>query len=287
VFAKQCRYGKNKGFTLIELLVVISIIALLLSILMPSLARVKEQAKKVVCSAGLHQQALSFATYSSDNNSKYPPGVNWGHFPFAGLINSTPTPNMGYDTGNSSTWEYSGQASLLVGGYLDDGIYFFCPAARRSHQFTYEWLLEIALAGVSSFDFTKMTSEVFDYIATGYPYWVGYRDDPALFGSKRANRVASNANDRSDKVIVTDVITTNTEGPDCVSDPGYIADWEVQAVNHLDGDKVAGGNLLRNGGDVTWERFGDMFDEGLDTDGHYKRMMSENPYWGGVLFSWF
>jgi len=40
---------KRRGFTLIELLVVISIIALLMAILMPALARVRNQAKTVIC----------------------------------------------------------------------------------------------------------------------------------------------------------------------------------------------------------------------------------------------
>jgi len=60
----------QKGFTLIELLVVISIIALLLAILMPSLQRVKQQAQSVVCKTHLKQLTMAMVLLSEDNDSK-------------------------------------------------------------------------------------------------------------------------------------------------------------------------------------------------------------------------
>ena len=57
-----------RGFTLIELLVVIAIIALLLSILMPALQRVKKQARAVACVANLHQWGLIWKMYCDEND---------------------------------------------------------------------------------------------------------------------------------------------------------------------------------------------------------------------------
>jgi len=71
------RWIGKPAFTLIELLVVISIIALLLSILMPALTKVKEQARIVVCKTNLHQWGLGLQTYMSDNNDKMLASVTW------------------------------------------------------------------------------------------------------------------------------------------------------------------------------------------------------------------
>jgi len=57
------RKKRNKAFTLIELLVVIAIIALLLSIMMPALRKVKEQARKVVCASNLSQTGKALEAY--------------------------------------------------------------------------------------------------------------------------------------------------------------------------------------------------------------------------------
>ncbi len=59
------------GFTLIELLVVIAIIALLLSILMPALRRVKYQAKRIQCMNNMKSQIVIQKLYALDYDGKY------------------------------------------------------------------------------------------------------------------------------------------------------------------------------------------------------------------------
>lgn len=73
----------KRGFTLIELLVVISIIAMLLAVLMPTLHRVRLQAQKVVCTSNLKQLSIGMQVYcqSNDDNTIYNLQVG-GHFWF-------------------------------------------------------------------------------------------------------------------------------------------------------------------------------------------------------------
>ena len=59
------------AFTLIELLVVISIIAVLMCVMMPSLARAREQAKRVVGSSNIRQLFIANLAYSTENDSAF------------------------------------------------------------------------------------------------------------------------------------------------------------------------------------------------------------------------
>jgi prepilin-type N-terminal cleavage/methylation domain-containing protein len=67
---------KKRGFTLIELLVVISIIALLLSILLPALGKVKEAGRRIVCLSLLRSFGTANATYAAGNNGYFVPFSN-------------------------------------------------------------------------------------------------------------------------------------------------------------------------------------------------------------------
>ena len=63
---------KRKGFTLVELLVVIAIIALLMGILMPALAKVRQLANRMACGTNLSGIGKAILIYSNDNDDDYP-----------------------------------------------------------------------------------------------------------------------------------------------------------------------------------------------------------------------
>ncbi len=77
----------RRGFTLVELLVVIGIIALLISILLPTLNRARESSKRIACMSNLRQMMVAATGYMAENQGNFPyqgassPGVSDALFP--------------------------------------------------------------------------------------------------------------------------------------------------------------------------------------------------------------
>jgi prepilin-type N-terminal cleavage/methylation domain-containing protein len=90
--------NRRRAFTLIELLVVVAIIALLIAILLPSLGRAREQARRTACGTNLHGYGIAIQTYITEYNKPMTSLQN----PFGGS-----SPNAFWVYG-----DHSGQISL-------------------------------------------------------------------------------------------------------------------------------------------------------------------------------
>jgi prepilin-type N-terminal cleavage/methylation domain-containing protein/prepilin-type processing-associated H-X9-DG protein len=70
----------RQGFTLIEVLVVVAIIALLITVLLPSLKRAREQARTAYCGANLRQIGHGFYFYTQSYNGSFPGSGAWAEY---------------------------------------------------------------------------------------------------------------------------------------------------------------------------------------------------------------
>jgi prepilin-type N-terminal cleavage/methylation domain-containing protein len=114
----------RKGFTLIELLVVIAIISLLVSILLPSLTRAKNLAKRVICASNLRNTGTALLTYANANDGGLPRRENWSNL---------------YRKGSEETgWEYVNCGLLIDGNYLPLDL-LYCPASDLKLVTDWSW----------------------------------------------------------------------------------------------------------------------------------------------------
>ena len=171
--------GKNSraGFTLIELLVVISIIAILIALLLPALARARDLANTVVCESNQRQIALATIEWSHEHQGFAPGAALYGELAY----NNPNTPGIGQfldpqgvpETGPAGVnspfgmpWAWRGQSVLVSRGYITAPAAFICPAdgwAPAAMSAQLPWLQH---AGFTEYEFNtsvvgQSTSAVF------------------------------------------------------------------------------------------------------------------------------
>jgi prepilin-type N-terminal cleavage/methylation domain-containing protein/prepilin-type processing-associated H-X9-DG protein len=110
IFRKENKMDTKRGFTLIELVVVIAIIAVLMSILMPVLGRVKRDARAILCQANLRQWSAIYTMYADDNQSRLPSWKDAGYVCWPLLLDEL--------------WPY----------HRDTHEMFLCPMARKPEE---------------------------------------------------------------------------------------------------------------------------------------------------------
>ncbi len=137
-----CKETGVRGFTLIELLVVISIIALLIGILLPSLRGARDSARSVECLAQMRSLMVVALMYADDSDGELPRSSHSAGF------NSLPWAAALYEPITDRPFEGSGYSWDDVGWWNATNTHYRCPHDRRESP-VYQQGLPFGFAALS------------------------------------------------------------------------------------------------------------------------------------------
>jgi prepilin-type N-terminal cleavage/methylation domain-containing protein len=173
------------GFTLIELLVVIGIIALLISILLPTLQKVRQQALNANCASNLRQIGQACYNYAADNKGYLPARFRDGKDPFYQPLYTY----FPQDIKTSPPTRYA-MGLLWERKYVPTEAVFYCPGGRAHYlhnldSFPKPWLSDTKQNYRTSYTYNphyKLTTpgDINSAKLTAYPRITGFPRFKAL-----------------------------------------------------------------------------------------------------------
>ena len=122
---------RRRAFTLVELLVVIGIIALLISVLLPTLSRAKEAANRTKCAANMRELVTGWMAYHIQYKGKLP------------YVHTSPSPtNDPLNAPNTTPWVTAGntEADIKNGSlypFVNNVQVYRCPSDSSFNLRTY------------------------------------------------------------------------------------------------------------------------------------------------------